>query len=102
MTVKINEKNMKQGLLGLVIALVEIIKDVLERQAVRRMESGRLNEEEIERLGNALMDVGEALEMIKRENGLEETIDSVRSSLDELAQKIVDVETWERELRMKV
>ena len=49
--VDIDEKSLKHGVLGLVIALVEIIKDALQLQAVRRMEGGSLTEEEMERLG---------------------------------------------------
>ncbi|MDI6640389.1 MAG: gas vesicle protein K, partial [Methanocellales archaeon] len=66
MIVDIDEDNLKQGILGLVIALVEIIKDALEEQALRRIEGGSLTEEEVERLGEALMDLDEALESIKR------------------------------------
>lgn len=98
MTVKVNEKNLKQGLLGLVVALVEIIQDALERQAIRRMESGRLNEEEIERLGNALIDIREAIEKIKLENELEKSVSSIRDGLDDVANKIINIEKWEEEL----
>ena len=43
MVIDINEDNLKQGLLGLIVALVEIIKEALERQALRRIESGKLS-----------------------------------------------------------
>jgi transposase len=66
MTINIDEENLKEGLLGLVVALVEIIEEVLERQAIRRMEGGRLSDEEMERLGDALSELDEALEKIKR------------------------------------
>ena len=42
MVIDIDEKNLKHGVLGLVIALVEIIKDTLKLQAVKRMEGGSL------------------------------------------------------------
>jgi hypothetical protein len=98
MVVDIDENNLKQGLLGLVVALVEIIQEVLEHQAFRRMESGRLTEKEIERLGNALMELDEALEYIKKENDIEEAVKSVRKGLDNIADevvgKIIDPERW--------
>ncbi|MDP2951752.1 MAG: gas vesicle protein GvpK, partial [Chloroflexota bacterium] len=48
--VNIDEKSLKHGLLGLVMALVEIIRDALKLQALKRMEGGSLTEEEVERL----------------------------------------------------
>ncbi|MBU4256287.1 MAG: gas vesicle protein K [Candidatus Thermoplasmatota archaeon] len=101
MTVNIDEKNLKPGLLGLVVALVEIIQETLERQALRRMEGGRLNEEEIERLGNALMELNEALEHIKKENGIEDVVGAIRNDLDrvtdEAVGKIINPERWKEE-----
>lgn len=100
MALEVDESNLKQGLLGLVVALVEIIQETLERQAIRRMEGGRLTEEEVERLGNALIELDEALERIKKENGIEEVVKSVRDGLDQIADDVVDKminpERWEK------
>ena len=100
MALKVDEGNLKQGLLGLVVALVEIIQETLERQAIRRMEGGRLMEEEVERLGSALIELDEALERIKRENGIEEAVKSVRDGLDQIADdvldKMINPERWEK------
>jgi len=52
--------------LGLIVALVEIIKEALERQALRRIESGKLSADEEARLSEALADLDEALEHIKK------------------------------------
>ncbi|MGD0952465.1 MAG: gas vesicle protein K [Methanotrichaceae archaeon] len=90
MTINIDEENLKEGLLGLVVALVEIIEEVLERQAIRRMEGGRLSDEEMERLGDALAELDEALEKIKVDNGIEDAVKSVRDGLDNVAENIVD------------
>jgi hypothetical protein len=90
MAIKIDETNLKEGLLGLVVALVEIIEEVLERQAIRRMEGGRLTDEEMERLGEALFELDEALEKIKVDNGIEYAVKSVRDGLDNVAEDIVD------------
>ena len=89
MSVNIDEGNIKQGLLGLVVALVEIIQEVLERQAIRRMEGGRLSDGETERLGLALADLKEALETIKRDNDLNETVESVRGDLDKVTNDMI-------------
>ncbi|HEX3593125.1 MAG TPA: gas vesicle protein K [Pseudonocardiaceae bacterium] len=44
-----------EGLGRLVLAVLQLVRDLLERQAVRRAESGSLDDEQIERLGQALM-----------------------------------------------
>ncbi len=90
MAVKVDENNLKQGLLGLVVALVEILQDLLERQAIRRIEGGRLDDEEIERLGKALIDLDEALETIKEDNDLGEIVDSIVCGLDDVADDLLD------------
>jgi len=90
MAINIDENNLKQGVLGLVMALVEVIRDALRTQAVKRMESGVLTEEECERLGTALMDLDKALEEIIRDQGLVESVRSVRDGLDNLVSEVVD------------
>lgn len=90
MALEVDEKNLKQGLLGLVVALVEIIQDLVERQAIRRIEGGRLDEDEIERLGKALIDLDEAIEKIKEDNDLEDVVNSVIGSLDDVAEDLLN------------
>lgn len=98
MPVNIDEGNLKQGLLGLVVALVEIIQEVLERQAIRRMEGGRLSDQEIERLGLALNDLKEALDNIKKDNDLDDAVKSVRDGLDQITddmiRNLIDTSRW--------
>jgi hypothetical protein len=100
MPIEIDEHNLKSGLLGLVVALVEVIQEILEREAIRRMESGRLSEKEIERLGKGLMELYAALKHIKEENGIEDLVKSVRFDLDKLVEETIDVmanpEKWEQ------
>lgn len=90
MSINIDEKSLKQGVLGLVIALVEIITDALKHQALKRAEGGALTEEEVERLGSALMDLDEAIAEIKEQQGIAETVRSVRDDLDEIVDGILD------------
>jgi hypothetical protein len=103
MAINIDENNLKQGVLGLVIALVEVIKDTLKIQAFKRMEGGSLSEEECERLGKALMDLDNALEEIKTEQGIIESVQSVRDGLDEIVDgvidRIVNPEKWRNEAK---
>ncbi|MBE0516211.1 MAG: gas vesicle protein K [Methanophagales archaeon] len=105
MVLDIDEDNLKHGVLGLVIALVEIIRDALKIQAMKRMESGRLSEEEIERLGEALMDLDIAIEEIKEEQGITESVKAVRDGLDEIVDDVLDrmvnPERWREEAEKK-
>lgn len=80
--VQLDERNLKHGLLGLVVALVEIVKEALRLEAVRRMEGGSLSEAKVERLGMALVDLEEAIASLKAEQGITEAVRSVRQGLD--------------------
>jgi hypothetical protein len=64
-------EDIEAGVGQLVLTLVEFVRQVLEHQAVRRMEGGSLTEEETERLGVALMRLEERLEDIRDAFGLE-------------------------------
>ncbi len=88
--IDLNENNFKHGILGLVISLVEIIRDVLRLQAFKRMEGGSLTEDEIERLGEALLDLDTALDQIKQEHGIADTVQSVRDGLDDVVDEVLD------------
>nr|WP_244606048.1 gas vesicle protein K [Methylocella tundrae] len=58
-----------QGLVRLVLTLVKLLHDVLERQAVRRMEAGRLTDMQVENVGAALFAQAEEIERLKRQFG---------------------------------
>lgn len=60
------------GLARLVLTLIEVLRKVLEHQAVRRMEGGRLSNEEVERLGLALARLNDRMGELKRVFGLSE------------------------------
>ncbi len=89
MVIDINESDLKHGVLGLVIAVVEILRDTLRLQATKRMDGGSLTDEEIERLGRALMDLDAAIDSIKEEQGLAEAVRSVRDGLDDVVNDVV-------------
>jgi hypothetical protein len=63
--------DVEAGLGRLVLTLIEFLRQVLEHQAVRRMEGGTLSDEEIERVGLTLMRLHEKLEEIKAVFGLQ-------------------------------
>ncbi len=54
----------QRGLAGLVLALVDTLREVLERQAIRRMEADSLDEAEVERLGTAFAELRAAVEQL--------------------------------------
>lgn len=53
--VRVDPEKVEQGLVRLVLALVELLRQLLEKQAMRRVEAGSLTEEEIDRVGQTLM-----------------------------------------------
>ena len=53
--IDVDPREVERGLARLVLSVVELIRRLLERQAIRRMEGGRLSEDEVERVGLALM-----------------------------------------------
>ncbi len=61
-----------QGLVRLVLTLVKLLHKVLERQAVRRMEAGRLTDAQIDNLGTALFAQAEEILRLQRQFGFRE------------------------------
>jgi hypothetical protein len=68
----LDESKVKNGLGQLVLTLVKLLHELLEKQAIRRMEGGSLNDDEMERLGMALMRQAEEIERLRVEFGLTE------------------------------
>lgn len=64
-------EKVEQGLAKLVLTLIELLRRLMEKQALRRIERGSLTEEEIERVGLTLMKLEEKMEELKRAFGLE-------------------------------
>jgi hypothetical protein len=68
--IDIDAEGVEQGLAQLVLTLVEFVRQLLERQAVRRMEGGSLSDEEVERVGLALMKLEEKVHQLAEQFGL--------------------------------
>jgi hypothetical protein len=76
----------ENGLAKLVLSIVELVRRLLEKQALRRMDAGNLTDEEIERLGNALMKLEEKMAELKRSFGLSD---------EQLNMKLGPLKMWE-------
>jgi hypothetical protein len=64
-------ESVQRSVAQLVLALVEFLRELMERQAIRRMEEGTLSAAEVEALGTALMRLEETVHDIARRFGLE-------------------------------
>ena len=71
--VDLDPDSVDRGLTKLVLSIVDLIRQLLERQALRRVDSGRLNEAEIERLGETLMRLDERMQELKTAFGLSDS-----------------------------
>src|SRR5882724_4206960 len=76
----------ENGLAKLVLSIIELVRRLLEKQALRRMDAGNLTDEEIEKLGTALMKLEEKMNELKRTFGLSD---------DDLNLKLGPVKMWE-------
>jgi Gas vesicle protein K len=68
----LDQDSVKNGLGQLVLTLVKLLHELLERQAIRRMEAETLSDSEIEQLGTTLMMQAQEIERLRNEFGLQE------------------------------
>jgi len=68
--INLKPDDLKNGLAQLVLALVNLLHELLERQALARIESGRLSEPDCERLGMTLMRQSEQIDALREAFGL--------------------------------
>jgi hypothetical protein len=63
-------ENVERGLAQLVLIVVDLLRQLMERQAIRRMDSGTLSDEQIERLGETFMKLETRMNELKEHFGL--------------------------------
>jgi hypothetical protein len=68
--VEADPENVERGLAQLVLTVVELLRQIMERQAIRRVETGTLDDETVERLGRTLMALEERMDELKETFGL--------------------------------
>jgi len=67
-----DQRNVEQGLARLVLTLIELVRRLLEKQALRRMEADSLTDEQIERLGETFIKLEEKMTELKATFGLQD------------------------------
>ena len=70
--IEANPKNVEKGLAKLVLTLIELIRKLMEKQAMRRVEAGSLTDEEVERVGETLMKLENKMKELKEIFGLKD------------------------------
>jgi CRISPR/Cas system-associated endonuclease Cas1 len=68
--VKADPEDVERGLAQLVLTLIELLRQLVERQALRQVEAGGLSEEQVERLGQALIALEQRMGELKVTFGL--------------------------------
>lgn len=68
--VEADPEQLEKGLAHLVLTVIELLRQLMERQALRRIDAGGLSEEEVERLGRTFMLLAERMEELKETFGL--------------------------------
>ena len=63
--------SVQQGLAQLVLTIVELLRQLMERQALRRIDGGGLSDEQVENLGRTFMELDRAMEELRGHFGLE-------------------------------
>jgi hypothetical protein len=63
-------ERVEQGLARLVLTVIELLREVLEHQAIRRMDGGTLTDAEVEKLGMALLKLNQRMDELKTHFGL--------------------------------
>jgi uncharacterized protein YjiS (DUF1127 family) len=70
--VNADPEKVEQGLAQLVLTLIELLRQLMERQALRRMDEGALTDDQVERLGETFMKLEQRMDELKHEFGLED------------------------------
>ncbi|WP_432585119.1 gas vesicle protein K [Streptomyces sp. HD1123-B1] len=70
--IEVDEESVRQSLAGLVLTIVELLRQLMERQALRRIDQGGLSDEQIEKLGLTLMALERNMTELRETFGLTE------------------------------
>jgi len=70
--VNADPESVERGLAQLVLTIVELLRQLMERQALRRVDGGSLSDEQVERLGRTFMELDRRMTQLRDEFGLTE------------------------------
>jgi hypothetical protein len=70
--VNADPESVERGLAQLVLTIVELLRQLMERQALRRIDGGALDEDQVERLGRTFMELDKRMAELREEFGLDE------------------------------
>jgi Gas vesicle protein K len=70
--VNADPESVERGLAQLVLTIVELLRQLMERQALRRVDGGTLNQDQVERLGRTFMELDKRMAELREEFGLDE------------------------------
>ena len=82
--VNADPESVERGLAQLVLTIVELLRQLMERQALRRVDLGTLSDEQVERLGRTFMELDRRMEELREQFGL--TVDDLNLDLGPLGR----------------
>ena len=97
-TIDLEGSDPSTGLIALVITVVDILAEALEREAIRRMEQDQLTDEQIERVGSQLQAIEMEIEQIIEDQGIEDQVNRLRGDLDGLLSDAIHQVPLDEEL----
>jgi hypothetical protein len=105
--INIGGEKIRNGIGQLILTVVELLRELMEKQAIRRIDAGKLTEEQIENLGNTFRNLKEEIEKLKDYFDLEDedlniNLGPLVVREDETGEKVSAIELLDRLLRKGV